>query len=220
MIGAKKPPSEAEEAGNARGEVAEQGAQLAAEADHQSDRADHPDDGEQRGDEERDALRFALQRLEDLADQLLVVIGGVHDVAVVLGRGQRVCRRIPVDRRISLERRVPVEWRIPVEPVERRIPAGRGDARPALAAFARSLGSGRDRSCDRLRRVGVAHIERVLDRRKRNLGWVFALLRVDRHVGPPHKLRHSRGPGLRFDRAHAPMRDVQPAKSRWNPPVT
>ena len=170
-------------------------AELAAEVDQQSDCADRPDGGEQRRDGKGEALRLTVQRLQNLADRLLVVIGGPHDLAVVLGRRQRV------------DRRIPVEGRAPLEPVERRIPAGRGDAR-SPAAFARSLGSGRDRCCDRRCGVGVAHIERVLDRRKRHLSRVFALLRVDRHVGPPHKLRHSRDRGLQFDTARAPMRDV------------
>ncbi len=178
---------DAEEGRNRGREVAQEPAQLAAETDHQPDRADDPDGGEQRGDGERDALRPALHRLEDLTDQLLVVIGGVHDLAVVLGRDHRG--------------------------VDRLFPADRRDAGNAAAAVARGLGRGCDRRRDRRGGVGVAHIERVLDRRKRDLGGVFALLGVDRHVGPPHKLRHSRGLWATV-RAHAPMRDVQPAQRR------
>ncbi len=185
---------DAEESRNRGEDVAEQRAQLAAEADHQPDRADDPDDGEQRGDGERDTSRLALHRLQDLADRLLVVVGGLHDFPVVNGCGH--------------------------PRIERLVPADRRDPGDALAALAGGLGGGRDRRRDRRCGVGVAHIERVLDRRKRHLGRILALLRVDRHVGPPHKLRRSRNPGHHFDRAHAPMRVFNLLHFEVESPVT
>jgi len=139
-------------------------AQLAAEAHDQHGRADEPQCGEKRGDVERCLGGTALQRLQELTDRLLVVVGGLNQVTVIACRHHqgRVGRGL----------------------------LGRA-AHAALATFIGALKSGWHRRRTG-RRLGVAltNVERVLDCRKRDLGRIFALLGIDRHFRSPHQLRH------------------------------
>ncbi len=120
-----------------------------------------PDHREHRRDQIRGAGRAALDRAEDLADRLPVVVGGPANGGGFFEAGDGVVE----DPRLRL-----------------RMPRRLGGNRFGGKMIRRGLG----RRCRFGRvggRIGVPHVERVLDRRQRRFRRILHFLRSVRHVG-------------------------------------
>ena len=148
---------EADHDGGRRVAGAKRGVEIAQIGPGQRDAADHPDEGEHGGDNIGGARGSVLQRVQDLSDRLLIVIGGAKGLSIAAAGGGLA----GVEGHVGGRRR--------------------RDVRPAVGGgAAKRLGDGFGLT---IRLVVVADFERFLDRRQRCFGRIHDLLGVIGHIG-------------------------------------